>query len=268
MPPSAPCPPRRAPTGGPHPGGLLPRPGRRAARPLPPAVPSSGGPRPGGPSPHAQARPGRRATDLLRLLRSAGPVPGPARSGRNLLCSPASPLRAAAPPSIPPWLSSRLPLPPPTNTSSLPSPPLGPVLPPLARALLPLVRPVPVLPDPRAGPPPLRLGQHGGRDRAPPMGPSPPRVPPLPLVLWRLRFPRGCRSGGPSPANPPCRWSSIRTLSSISRLLHWSPIRDTPSPPSPLPARSTRRGRHFCGTRPSCGSASARQPTLSLLRLP
>jgi hypothetical protein len=54
----------------------------------------------------------------------------------------------------------------------------------------------------------------------------------------------------------------------IRRLLHRSPTRDTPSSPSPLPTRSTRRNRHVCGKRPSCGSASAKPPTLSLLRLP
>jgi hypothetical protein len=70
------------------------------------------------------------------------------------------------------------------------------------------------------------------------------------------------------PRQSPHRWSSLHILSSISRLLHWSPIRDTPSPPSPLPARSTRRDRHVYGKRPSCGSVSARPPTLSLLRLP
>jgi hypothetical protein len=96
----------------------------------------------------------------------------------------------------------------------------------------------------------------------PPLGPSSPRAPPLPLLLWRVRFRWEFLVQRILPLRSPLCWSSI------SRLLHRSPTRFTPSPPSPPPVRNMRRDRPVCGKRPSCGSASARPPTLSLLKLP
>jgi hypothetical protein len=102
---------------------------------------------------------------------------------------------------------------------------------------------------------------------ATPVGPSSPlQAAPWPLLLWRMWFPRGLPVRRTLLRQFHRRWSSIHLRSLISRL-HRSPTRDTPSPPSLLPVRSTRCDRPACGKQPSCGSASARPPTLSLLKL-
>jgi hypothetical protein len=116
----------------------------------------------------------------------------------------------------------------------------------------------------------LVAGTWGPFPASPALGPawgplvglSPLRAPPRPLRLWRMRFPQGL----PVWTTLPRR--SHRHLTLISRFLHRSPLRDTPSPPSPLLVRNTRHDRPGCGKRPSCGSATARPPTLSLLKLP
>jgi hypothetical protein len=118
-------------------------------------------------------------------------------------------------------------------------------------------------PAPGARPPlPLRSGRCGQQGLVPLLGPSPPRAPPLSLLLWRVRFRLELPVRRILPLRSPLRWSSIR------RLLHRPPTRFTPSPPSPLPVRNMRRDRPVCGKRPSCGSTSVRPLTLSLLKLP
>jgi hypothetical protein len=72
----------------------------------------------------------------------------------------------------------------------------------------------------------------------------------------------GLEDPNPRHRQSPRHWLSIR------RLLHRSPTRDTLSPRSPLPVRSTLLDRPACGKRPSRGSASARPTMLSLLKLP
>jgi hypothetical protein len=196
--------------------------------------------------PDVRARRARRAASSVcaaLLTRVPGRSrPAGLRPGSAATPSSAPGVRAA--PLLPPWPASSLLCPPPL---SLPSPP--------GRGLSPLAGP--------PSPPLLALLQPPCVGVTP-VGPSPLRAPPRPLRLWRMSFLRGL----PVRRTLPRRWSLIRLRSSISHLLHRPPTRDTLSPLSLLPVRSTRHDRPACGRRPSFGSVSARPPTLSLLRLP